>query len=45
MKRKLAEQFAEFMFNAIVTAGGNRSTAYHCVAVWWEAIERGDFGE
>jgi len=44
LNRKLAEQFGEWMFNAIVAAGGSKATAYHCLAEWWVAIERGDFG-
>lgn len=45
MNRKLAELFASQMVDLILTAGGERSTAYRCAAVWWEAVERGDFGE
>lgn len=43
--RKLAEQFAQFLFDAILTAGGERSTAHQCAAVWWRAIESGEFGK
>lgn len=42
--RKLAELFADWMFNAILCAGGERSTAHKCAAAWWEAIEQGEFG-
>lgn len=41
--RNIAELFAVFLFDAIIAAGGNRSTAHKCAAVWWEATENGDF--
>jgi len=44
-RRKAAETFAQSIFDLIVAMGGDRSTAYYCQAVWWEAVERGDFGE
>ena len=44
MKRKIAEQFAQFIFDSILNAGGQHSTAHYCAAAWWTAIERGDFG-
>jgi len=42
--RKIAEFFSEEMFDLIILSGGLRSTAYKCMATWWEAIERGEFG-
>ena len=42
--RKLAELFELVIFDLVVTAGGERSTAHYCVAEWAKAIERGDFG-
>lgn len=45
MNRKLAELFAQFIFDSIVAAGGKLSTAHRCMGVWWEAIENGEFGQ
>jgi hypothetical protein len=45
MKRKAAETFAATIFQLIIDLGGSRSTAHQCCAVWWKAIENGEFDE
>ena len=36
---EFAELFGEFFFKAILNVGGNKSTAYLCLAEWWRAVE------
>jgi hypothetical protein len=42
--RQTAEAFAKCIYDLLVAAGAERSTAHYCAAEWWKAIERGDFG-
>jgi hypothetical protein len=43
--RKVAEVFAGVIHDLIIAMGGQRSTALYCAAVWWKAIEDGEFGD
>ncbi len=36
---EFAAAFADFFFRAVLAAGGSRSTAHKCLALWWEAVE------
>jgi len=36
---EFAQAFADFFYSAVILAGGSRSTAHRCLAVWWQAVE------
>lgn len=39
MNLATAELFADFFFQAVISAGGSRVTAHLCLAEWWRAVE------
>lgn len=42
--KQKAEVFAQYMLNLMIDWKVSRSTAHKVIAVWYEAVEHGDFG-